>query len=267
MVTLKAVDKKEVARYLGYRDAEPDEVILKLMEEAEQALSEACHPAYTIGIFETEPVNESTLALKECALVLTGKDIVKHVEGCGMVALLAVTLGGGVDALIRKLQVTNMPMALVADAMAGAMIEQICDDVQAELSQKLPNMRQTWRFSPGYGDLPLSIQAQFLQVVEAGKRIGLSVTDSQMLTPVKSVTAIVGLQDMTKFSGHFTTDTPEDVRNNSVVEGPTDSSDATTESGSTNGAAAERLASPTGCNPVNCSGCAYHDKCGKTSVK
>lgn len=259
MVMLRPVDRKEAARYLGYRDAEPDEIILQMMDECEKELSEAAHPAYTVGIFDIEPVNDTTVGLKDCTLVLTGKDIVKHLEGCQSAALMAVTLGSGVDTLLRKLQVTSMPKALVADAMAGAMIEQICNDVQAELSEKLPNMRQTWRFSPGYGDLPLAIQPEFLTVVEAPKRIGLSVTEGNMLTPVKSVTAVVGLQDMNKFSGHFSMDTPEDARTQELSEQADSEENAD--------ATAKKLGAPAGCAPSSCAKCAYHDKCGSAVKK
>ena len=89
-----------------------------------------------------------------------------------------------------------MPKALLTDAMAGAAIEQICNDFQEELQGRFPNMQQTMRYSPGYGDLPLSLQKDLLATLEAGKRIGLSVTESNMLTPLKSVTAIIGLRDI-----------------------------------------------------------------------
>ena len=43
-----------------------------------------------------------------------------------------------------------------------------------------------------------AIQKDFLATLETGKRIGLAMTEGNMLTPVKSVTAIVGLRDITK---------------------------------------------------------------------
>ncbi len=195
MAKLRAVPMKEAARYLGYGDSQPDEVIVRMMSECEAPLQEACGPAFGYGVFDIVPVSETELALSECAMRLTGHDIVKHLEGCSRVILMAVTLGAGVDALLRQLQVTNMPNALLTDAMAGALLEQLCDDIQLELQEHFPTCRQTWRFSPGYGDLPLSLQPEFLATLEAGKRLGLHVTESGMLTPMKSVTAIVGLAD------------------------------------------------------------------------
>ena len=158
MVELKPIRMEEAARYLGYGGQMPDETILSLMRECEKPLMEACHPAYSVGIFDMECCGEAEVKLAECALALTGKDIVNHLVGCTKVALVAATLGSGVDTLLRRLQKTEMAKVLLTDAMAGAAIEQICDDIQTELSRKMPLYRQTWRFSPGYGDLPLALQ-------------------------------------------------------------------------------------------------------------
>lgn len=232
MVELKPIRMEEAARYLGYGGQMPDETILALMRECEKPLMEACHPAYSVGIFDMECCGEAEVKLAECALALTGKDIVNHLVGCTKVALVAATLGSGVDTLLRRLQKTEMAKALLTDAMAGAAIEQICDDIQAELSRKMPLYRQTWRFSPGYGDLPLSLQEELLSAVEAGKRIGLATTAGHMLTPMKSVTAIIGLQDMTK-----------ELRKVSTEDG-------------------DALSAPVGaCAAGACAGCAYHDSC------
>ncbi len=211
MVQLKPIRMEEAARYLGYGTTKPDEVILSLMKECEAPLLQACHPAYSYGIFDVERAGEELVLLRDCALQLPGADIARHLEGCEKAVILAATLGANVDRLLRKLQVSSMPKALLTDAMAGAAIEQICDDIQEEIRQQMPLYRQTWRFSPGYGDLPLSLQETVLSVVEAGKRIGLSVTKGSMLSPAKSVTAIIGLQNMEQISGALHLNVPEEA--------------------------------------------------------
>lgn len=198
MVKLRPINKKEAALYLGYGKNEPDQVILNLMDECEGPLMEACHPSFCYGIFDIELCSEERVVLSECDLELTGKDIVKLLTGCGKAVLFAATLGAGVDTLMRRLQVGSMPKAILTDAMAGAAIEQICNDFQEELAVQFPDLKQTMRYSPGYGDLPLSIQRKLLETLSAGKRIGLSVTEGNMLTPLKSVTAVIGLRDIKK---------------------------------------------------------------------
>lgn len=49
------------------------------------------------------------------------------------------------------------------------------------------------RFSPGYGDFPLSAQKEILDGLEAGKRIGITLTEGYLMMPSKSVTAVIGV--------------------------------------------------------------------------
>ena len=116
----------------------------------------------------------------------------KALSGCTDCILLAATLGAQVDALIRRAQVRDMEQALWLDAAASAAIEEVCDTAQRQIAEQL-GQSLTHRFSCGYGDLPLSIQPQLCTLLDSAKSIGLSVSHSSMLTPVKSVTAILGI--------------------------------------------------------------------------
>ena len=109
---------------------------------------------------------------------------------------MAVTLGHQVDTRIRYYEKINMTKALILDACATAFIEEICDGICREIEDKLMDGNKlTSRFSPGYGDLPISIQKDFLATLNAEKSIGLTATSTSILIPRKSVTAIVGLID------------------------------------------------------------------------
>ena len=77
--------------------------------------------------------------------------------------------------------------------MASAAIEQVCDKVEAVIKEELPEYNQTFRFGIGYGDLPLSQQGEFLKILNAPKLIGLNIGKTDMMTPTKSVTAVIGL--------------------------------------------------------------------------
>ena len=72
-------------------------------------------------------------------------------------------------------------------------MEQVCDKAEEEIFADKPNLYRTWRFSPGYGDLPIDIQGDILNALNAQRRIGLTVTESSLLVPTKSVTAIIGI--------------------------------------------------------------------------
>lgn len=74
-------------------------------------------------------------------------------------------------------------------------MEQVCDIVCTliEKEDMVKNKSLTYRFSPGYGDLPLDIQKSFLGVLDAEKKIGLTASSNNILLPRKSVTAVVGI--------------------------------------------------------------------------
>ena len=50
------------------------------------------------------------------------------------------------------------------------------------------------RFSAGYGDFPLSAQKEIFGMLDCARQIGLTLNDSLLMSPTKSVTSIVGLE-------------------------------------------------------------------------
>ena len=112
---------------------------------------------------------------------------------CTQAALLACTLGAAFDARLRAVQARDMAKAVLTDGCGSAWVEAGCDEAEGELSERLPGRFLTDRFSPGYGDLSLDMQPALCAALDAGRRLGLSVTDSLLLNPSKSVTAVIGL--------------------------------------------------------------------------
>ena len=88
-----------------------------------------------------------------------------------------------------------MTEALLLDALGSAWVEAGCDEAEKELAGRFPGMHLTDRFSPGYGDLPLRIQPDVLAAADATRRLGVQVTESCLMIPQKTVTAVIGLSD------------------------------------------------------------------------
>lgn len=133
--------------------------------------------------------------IKDCMLSLSGRSIHALLETSSKCILVAATLGTWMDQRIKKAQLQDMGKAVLYDAYANAAIEQVMDDWQEEIAKQMEvdGWYCTDRFSPGYGDLPLSIQPIFLQELQAQKQIGLQVGDTLLMKPEKSITAIIGL--------------------------------------------------------------------------
>ncbi|MBQ7671123.1 MAG: hypothetical protein IJS45_10465 [Clostridia bacterium] len=175
------IDRNNALRYMGFK-GEPSEEIIKIAEERELELCSVMTPRYIYKVFDIDDDRG----------VLAGEDVARHLDGCGRYILFAATLGASVDNLIRKYQATDVTSALVVDAEASAAAEMLCDSATDEIANNVGG-RLTSRFSPGYGDFPLEKQKGLLLALDAGRKIGLFAGDSYMLSPTKSVTAVIGI--------------------------------------------------------------------------
>ena len=198
---LEKIDRSEAFRYMGHRGGALPENLTALADDCEQRLLSAVTPKFVYALFDIEHT-ENGVAVSGTPLTLKGRDISAHLADCEKCVLFAATLGAGADAVIRGYESAAMEKAVIADCMASAAIEQVCDQAEAEIREKLPHKHFTWRFSPGYGDLPLDVQHDFLNVLNAQKRIGLTVTESLILIPRKSVTAVIGISEREIPKGH-----------------------------------------------------------------
>ena len=188
-----SIDKNEVLRYLGYGKNNPGDAAL-LAETCAAELSAAVHPRCVYAAFPIK-TGPGGIELEGSSLRLTGLDIAEHLKGCRTAVLMAATLSGQADRMINGAAARDMTAGLVLDSCATAAIEQLCDDAEAEIRRQYPDSFFTARYSPGYGDLPLELQRDFLAVLDAPRKIGLCATETSILTPRKSVTAVFGIRD------------------------------------------------------------------------
>jgi len=168
---------------------ESGDMLASQMDEAERLLMETAAPRKIFCLMQRADMR------------LSGVSIEKHLGGCDRVVVMAATLGIGVDNLIRRYQVRDMAMAVILDAGASVYIEQVCDAFEAEIGDALNTgndaqpMFMTSRFSPGYGDYPITEQKYILSLVDASRRIGLTATADSLMVPRKSVSAVIGISD------------------------------------------------------------------------
>ena len=184
---------KEAVRYLGFGRGEADEATLRLVTAAFSQLERAASPRIVWRVFDLKTAGEGRLDIG--GMEVESRSLWKNMKGCCQAVVLGATLGSGVDLLMRRQSLTDMAAAVVTQACAAAMLEEYLDGEQEKIGRELEREGKYLRprFSPGYGDFSICHQGQLLAMLEAPKRIGLSMTDSSMLTPVKSVTAVIGV--------------------------------------------------------------------------
>ncbi len=186
--------REEILRYLGYRGQTIDSITEGLIQDTMEEIKSLINPRFIYKQFNICKEDDK-IYLKETGLHLSGIDVRRFLENSETCILMAATLGHVIDTKIRYYQRIDMTKALILDAVATTYIEQFCDKLCEEIESNLPQKDKilTNRYSPGYGDLPIDIQNDFLKTLDTQRAIGLTVSSSNILIPRKSVTAIMGI--------------------------------------------------------------------------
>lgn len=189
------ISRKEILRYLGYRGKPADDIVKNSIESCLEELLRTIAPKSIYQIFPVVFGENDTVTIG--SIVIQSKNLSQHIKGCKQAAVFAATLGAQTDLLIQKYNKLDMSKAVILQACAATVIEAFCDKQQEEITQEAAKQGLFLRprFSPGYGDFPLTCQKELLAVLHCQKRIGLTVMDSLILAPSKSVTAIIGFTE------------------------------------------------------------------------
>ena len=185
--------EEEILRYMGYPSGyKTDETQLYSIRRIKEEIVASAKPKTIYKRFEIASA-DGGVEIKGSEVVLLGEAIRKHLEGAKTCIIMAATLGIEVDRILRRTQIKSVSDGLIADACATAYIEAVCDELEKEINEKCG--RCNYRFSPGYEDFPISQQKEIITLLDAEKKIGLCTTESNLLVPVKSVTAVLGVTD------------------------------------------------------------------------
>ena len=126
---------------------------------------------------------------------VTSHSLSRALSGCESTVVFAATLGIDFDRLLVRYGKISSTKQLLLQAIGAERIESLCDLFCRELAEDhaREGKRVRPRFSAGYGDLPLAMQREIFAALDCPKHIGLTLNDSLLMSPTKSVTAIVGI--------------------------------------------------------------------------
>ena len=175
--------EKEILRYAGCKSSEEEllQLLHDCLEEARPRLN------YKVCYIEL-PVSIAEDVCDFGCMKVQSKDLVKNLQGCEKAILFGATVGVEIDRLIAKYSRISPTKALMFQAIGAERIEALCDAFCEEIENETRP-----RYSPGYGDVPLTIQQEVFAILNCGKNIGLVLNDSLLMSPSKSVTAFVGV--------------------------------------------------------------------------
>ena len=184
------IDLREAAQYLGYDGLVPEGEIKETLEQCAKELMEVLCPAVRLCLSARRETTDGKvrIAFPDGELLLPGTAIREHLAKSKRVLCVCVTLGSRVDEWIEKLGESSMLEALLADALANAAVERLREFAERKAEEHWKQISVGWVFGIGYGDLPLTLQREFLFGMRAEQEIALTCNDKYILLPLKSVT-------------------------------------------------------------------------------
>ena len=185
-----SINKKEIMRYMSSQGGGDE--ILGLVDECLAEVREMLQYKVCYAILTAE--TDSNIISLPCGQIAS-RNLAKNLSGCDKAIIFAATIGIGIDRLISKYSRLSPAKALCLQAIGAERVEALCNDfcekMKSEFQGKGESLRP--RFSPGYGDLPLETQKMIFSLLDCPKRIGVTLGDTLLMSPSKSVTAFIGI--------------------------------------------------------------------------
>ncbi len=188
------VNRARALRYLGYQD---QALSVEMHASIDQAVAECesiSRPAWCYQVFPAQFRNGAVM-LEGAALEIPCEGASASLAKASACAIMVCTIGLGFEQKALQLAVTDPVGSLIFDSVGSSLAESCADDCERAIHALAvqSELHAGQRMSPGYGAIPLSLSRGIVRALDAGKRFGVAVTESDMLVPTKSVTAIVGL--------------------------------------------------------------------------
>ena len=196
IISSVTVEKSEVLRYLGHNGKEIDNDLNSKINQCIKETKNEIDTKYVYQIYDIKKdLNLNTVQFENTNLILKSKDISELLRDCDKCVLMCATLGFNIEKNIRRYSYNNLTKGIIIDACATTSIEEVCDLVQDSILDKVAKEEKslTMRYSPGYGDLDISANRDILNVLDAHRKIGVTVTNTGIMIPRKSVVALIGI--------------------------------------------------------------------------
>ncbi len=186
---LTGIRREETLQYLGYAGSVIPPELEADLARCEGEILRTARPRAVWRLFTVLPDG----SFAGTGFRPAGGDVPALLRDCDRAILMAATLGMECEALLRRAQARDMGEAVILDAAASAAVENVCDNLCADLAERFRPGFLTDRFSPGYGDFPLGCQRELCDILDVTRQIGVSLTESGLLLPQKTVTAVLGI--------------------------------------------------------------------------
>lgn len=191
----------------GFQVDVSPEMISRLSPLVQAQLTQALEWVYPHAVcearfacFEVHPCSDGVF-LEGADLIIPGRSIQEYLAGAHEAYLFVVTFPES-DALIARAQQSDSALAVFVGGVCTEIIERTADVIEAAIVQDVCDralrlglpLYTNARYSPGYGDVPLSVHPDFVRAVQADE-MGVQVLPTNFLAPSRTITAFVGVYD------------------------------------------------------------------------
>lgn len=149
-------------------------------------------------------LNDGSRVVFEGGYEIKSHSIAELLRNCDSAFFMGVTVGGAVSALANEyINAGDGALALIADAVGSETAEAAIDWLNSYLAgyaRRKGKVLTSQRFSAGYGDFLLENQRLFYEILDL-QNFGVSLTDTFIFVPEKTVTAIVGAANTSSMEG------------------------------------------------------------------
>ena len=186
------LSKREILRYAGCKTA--DKEITAALEEC---ISEVKNKLTYKACYIKLPASVTGEICDFGAFRVSSEKLALNLKGADEVIVFAATIGIEIDRLIAKYSHISPARSVLFQAIGAERIEALCDVFCKDMSESLGGTLSS-RFSAGYGDLPLDTQREIFKLLNCSKHIGITLNESLIMSPTKSVTAFAGIKFKTE---------------------------------------------------------------------
>ena len=179
------INERELAARLKTNVGFENEILDKCRKKLMESLDYKC--AYIrcpVGLSQENVCDFGFMTIKS-------KSLYKNLLGCSEAFVIAVTTGIAADRILVRLNAVSQAEHYMTDALSSAAVESFCDYACDKISAGINCAN---RFSPGYGDVSIEFQKPLLTRLNAQRLLGITLNQAYLMTPVKSITAIMGIR-------------------------------------------------------------------------
>lgn len=191
-----SLSEQTLIKLLGYSPASAPQPVIEAVGNLLPKVTKLLSPQGGFKLFDFGSVSfgKDSFNVKEQTFEC-GKIIASNFKKCESLAILTVSLGNKISDEIRILMDSgDILSGFILDKIASEIVEQFADKIEEMISSlcQKQNLKITNRYSPGYCGWDVKEQQKLFSLLP-DNFCGISLTDSSLMLPIKSVSAVIGI--------------------------------------------------------------------------